>query len=642
MKTVRLTMAQALVRFLENQYMEVDGAQHRFVRGVFIIPGHGNVVGLGQALSQEAKHLEIYQGKNEQGMAQAAVAFAKQMKRKQICVATSSVGPGAANMVTACGTATANNIPLLVLPGDTYACRQPDPVLQQVEHTNSLATTTNDAFKAVCRYWDRVVRPEQLMSAMINAFRVLTDPANTGAVCVAMPQDVEGEAYDYPVSFFAKRVWRLERRPATEAALADAAEAIRKAKRPMMICGGGVRYSEAHAEFLNFAETFGIPYGETQAGKSATDWLHPLNLGGVGTTGCSAANEIARKADLVIGVGTRYTDFTTASKWLFKDTCKFVNINVSEFQSLKMEAVPVVADAKEALPRLEKLPEGYQTAYKDEVKVAKEKWIDELNRLDHITFSDKKSWKPEINDANADSAKHFAQDVNAQLTQTSALGAINAMMSEGDVAIGAAGSLPGDMQRMWRPTGVDTYNMEYGYSTMGYEVAGALGVKLAIGDKHEVYSFCGDGSFNMLHGELITACQEHKKINICLFDNASFGCINNLQVGHGNVTLCTELRYRNKDGLFGNFMNIDYAKVAEAYGCKSYSVRTMEELVAAFEDAKKVKNIPVLFDIKVLPKTMTDGYSSWWRVGDTEVSERKENLAAYADLQAHLKEVRKY
>ena len=378
-------------------------------------------------------------------------------------------------------------------------------------------------------------------------------------------------------------------------------------------------------------ETFGIPYGETQAGKSATDWLHPLNLGGVGTTGCSAANEIARKADLVIGVGTRYTDFTTASKWLFKDTCKFVNINVSEFQSLKMEAVPVVADAKEALPRLEKLLEGYQTAYKDEVKVAKEKWIDELNRLDHITFSDKKSWKPEINDANADSAKRFAQDVNAQLTQTSALGAINAMMSEGDVAIGAAGSLPGDMQRMWRPTGVDTYNMEYGYSTMGYEVAGALGVKLAIGDKHEVYSFCGDGSFNMLHGELITACQEHKKINICLFDNASFGCINNLQVGHGNVTLCTELRYRNKDGLFGNFMNIDYAKVAEAYGCKSYSVRTMEELVAAFEDAKKVKNIPVLFDIKVLPKTMTDGYGSWWRVGDTEVSERPENLAAYQD-----------
>ena len=642
MKTVRLTMAQALVRFLENQYIEVDGAQSRFVRGVFIIPGHGNVVGLGQALSQEAKHLEVYQGKNEQGMAQAAVAFAKQMKRKQIFAVTSSVGPGAANMVTACGTATANNIPLLVLPGDVYACRQPDPVLQQVEQTHNLSISTNDAFKAVCRYWDRIVRPEQLMSAMISAFRVLTDPANTGAVCVAMPQDVEGEAYDYPESFFKKRVWRLERRPATEAALADAAEAIRKAKRPMLVCGGGVRYSEAHAEFLHFAETFNIPFGETQAGKSAVVWTHPLNLGGMGVTGCSAANDIAKKADLVIGVGTRYTDFTTSSKWLFKDNCKFVNINVSEFQALKLEAVPVVADAKDALPRLEKLLEGYKSGYTTEIAAAKEKWLKELERLDGITFEDKKSWKPIINDANADSAKRFAKDLNAQLCQTTVLGAINAMMDDEDVAIGAAGSLPGDMQRVWRPKAVDTYNMEYGYSTMGYEVAGALGVKLAIGDKHEVYAFCGDGSFNMLHGELITACQEHKKINICLFDNASFGCINNLQVGHGNVTLCTELRYRNKEGLFGDFMDIDYAKVAEAYGCKAYHVRTMEELVAAFEDAKKVKNRPVLFDIKVLPKTMTDGYGSWWRVGDTEVSERQENLDAYASHLEHVKAARKY
>ena len=642
MKTVRLTMAQALVRFLENQYLEVDGMQSRFVRGMFIIPGHGNVVGLGQALSQEAKHLEVYQGKNEQGMAQAAVAFAKQMKRKQIFAVTSSVGPGAANMVTACGTATANNIPVLVLPGDVYACRQPDPVLQQVEQTHNLSISTNDAFKAVCRYWDRVVRPEQLMSAMLSAFRVLTDPANTGAVCVAMPQDVEGEAYDYPESFFKKRVWRLERRPATEAALADAAEAIRKAKRPMLVCGGGVRYSEAHEEFKHFAEALNIPFGETQAGKSAIVWTHPLNLGGLGVTGCSAANDIAKKADLVIGVGTRYTDFTTSSKWLFKDSCKFVNINVSEFQALKMEAIPVVADAKDALPRLEKLLEGYKSGYTTEIAAAKEKWNKELERLDGFTFEDKKSWKPIINDANADSAKRFAKDLNAQLTQTAVLGAINAMMDDEDVAIGAAGSLPGDMQRMWRPRAVDTYNMEYGYSTMGYEVAGALGVKLAIGDKREVYAFCGDGSFNMLHGELITACQEHKKINICLFDNASFGCINNLQVGHGNVTLCTELRYRNKEGLFGDFMDIDYAKVAEAYGCKAYHVRTMEELVAAFEDAKKVKNRPVLFDIKVLPKTMTDGYGSWWRVGDTEVSERQENLDAYASHLEHVKDARKY
>ncbi len=642
METIRLTMAQALVRFLENQYIEVDGQESRFVRGVFIIPGHGNVVGFGQALTQEAHNLEIYQGKNEQGMAQAAVAFAKQMKRKQIFAVTSSVGPGAANMVTACGTATANNIPVLVLPGDTYACRQPDPVLQQVEQINSLATTTNDAFKAVCRYWDRIVRPEQLMSAAISAFRTLTDPANTGAVCLAMPQDVEGEAYDYPVSFFKKRVWRLERRPATEAALQEAAAAIRASKKPMLICGGGVRYSEAHAELRHFVEATGIPFADTQAGKSTIEWNHPLALGGVGVTGGAAANEIAKEADLVIGVGTRYTDFTTSSKWLWSDACKFVNINVSEFQSLKMEAIPVVADAKDALPRLEKLLEGYKPAYTSEVKDAQARWRAELDRLDTMVFADTPDWTPIINDANADSAKRFAKDVKAGLCQTTVLGALNAWMADTDVAIGAAGSLPGDMQRMWRPRAQDTYNMEYGYSTMGYEIAGALGVKLAIGPDREVYAFCGDGSFHMLHGELVTAMQEHQKINVCLFDNASFGCINNLQVGHGNKTLCTELRYRNEDGLFGDFMDIDYAKVAEGYGCKGYTVRTMEELKAAFEDAKTIKDRPVLFDIKVLPKTMTDGYGSWWRVGDTEVSQRQENLDAYADHLAHEKTARKY
>ena len=642
METIRLTMAQALVRFLENQYIEVDGQESRFVRGVFIIPGHGNVVGFGQALTQEAHNLEIYQGKNEQGMAQAAVAFAKQMKRKQIFAVTSSVGPGAANMVTACGTATANNIPVLVLPGDTYACRQPDPVLQQVEQINSLATTTNDAFKAVCRYWDRIVRPEQLMSAAISAFRTLTDPANTGAVCLAMPQDVEGEAYDYPVSFFKKRVWRLERRPATEAALQEAAAAIRASKKPMLICGGGVRYSEAHAELRHFVEATGIPFADTQAGKSTVEWNHPLALGGVGVTGGAAANEIAKEADLVIGVGTRYTDFTTSSKWLWSDACKFVNINVSEFQSLKMEAIPVVADAKDALPRLEKLLEGYKPAYTSEVKDAQARWRAELERLDAMVFVDTPDWTPIINDANADSAKRFAKDVKAGLCQTTVLGALNAWMADTDVAIGAAGSLPGDMQRMWRPRAQDTYNMEYGYSTMGYEIAGALGVKLAIGPDREVYAFCGDGSFHMLHGELVTAMQEHQKINVCLFDNASFGCINNLQVGHGNKTLCTELRYRNEDGLFGDFMDIDYAKVAEGYGCKGYTVRTMEELKAAFEDAKTIKDRPVLFDIKVLPKTMTDGYGSWWRVGDTEVSQRQENLDAYADHLAHVKDARKY
>ena len=642
MKTIRLTMAQALVRFLENQYISYDGIEHPFVEGVIMLPGHGNVVGLGQALAQEAHRMQVWQGKNEQGMAHTAVAFAKQCKRKKIIAVTSSVGPGAANMVTAAATATANNIPVLILPGDVYACRQPDPVLQQVEQTYDLSLSTNDAFRPVCRYWDRVVRPEQLMSAMLSAMRVLTDPANTGAVCVAMPQDVEGEAYDYPESFFAKRVHRLARREPEAEIIAEAAEIVRNARRPMLICGGGVRYSEAHEEFRKFAETTGIPFAETQAGKSAIVWDHPLNLGGVGVTGCSAANEIAREADVVIGVGTRYTDFTTASKWLFREDAKFVNINVSEFQCLKMAAVPVVADAKDALPRLEKLLEGYKPAYTSEVKDAQARWRAELERLDAMVFADTPDWTPIINDANADSAKRFAKDVKAGLCQTTVLGALNAWMADTDVAIGAAGSLPGDMQRMWRPRAVDTYNMEYGYSCMGYEISGALGVKYAIGDK-DVYAMCGDGSFIMLHAELLTAVQEHKKINICLFNNASYGCINNLQVGHGNDTLCTELRWRGEDGKFsGAFMPVDFARIAEGYGCKAYTIHSLSELKDAIADAKKVEGVPVLFDIRVLPKSMTDGYGAWWRVGDTAVSENQRNLDAYQDHLAHVKDARKY
>ena len=411
----------------------------------------------------------------------------------------------------------------------------------------------------------------------------------------------------------------------------------------MLVCGGGVRYSEAHKEFREFAEKTGIPFGETQAGKSALEWTHPLNLGGLGVTGCSAANEIAKEADLIIGVGTRYTDFTTASKSLFREDAKFVNINVSEFQALKLDAIPVVADAKDALPRLLEKLDGYKTAYTTEIVDARRKWAQELARLDGVEFEDTDAWRPIINDANYASARRFAHDLNANLCQTTALGAINAMMEPGDVAIGAAGSLPGDMQRMFRPTGIDTYNMEYGYSTMGYEIAGALGVKLAIGDEREVYSFCGDGSFNMLHSELITAVQERKKIIVCLFDNASFGCINNLQVGHGNATLCTELRARGADGaLSGKFLDINYAQVAASYGCVAYQARTMGELKEALEQAKTVKGRPVLIDIKVLPKTMTDGYDAWWRVGDTEVSEFEGNRRAYESHLAHVKDARKY
>ena len=642
MKTVRLTMAQALVRFLENQYVRYDDIEHRFVRGIFMLPGHGNVVGLGQAIQQESHALEIYQGKNEQGQAQAAMAFAKQMHRKQIFACTSSVGPGAANMVTAAANATANNIPLLLLPGDIYVSRQPDPVLQQIEQPQELGISTNDAFRPVCRYWDRIVRPEQLMTAMISAMRVLTDPADTGAVCIALPQDTQAEAYDYPVSFFDKRVHRIERRPATEYAIAEAAAVIRAAKRPILICGGGVRYSEAHAAFQAFAEQHNVPFGETQAGKSAIVWTHPLNLGGIGVTGCQMANDIAKEADVVIAVGTRLTDFTTASKWLFPESAKFVNINVSEFQAYKMDGIRLIADAREGLNALSVALGNYKSAYTDEIIRVKAAWQTELDRLDHKSIDE--GYTSEVTDPNSESWKKFREDVGSDLTQTMALGMVNRIIAPDSVVIGASGSLPGCMQRMWRPAEPNTYNMEYGYSCMGYEVSGALGVKLAIGEDREVYAMTGDGSFNMLHSELITSVQEGKKINVVLFDNAGFGCINNLQMGTGNETMCTELRARTQGERMyhkGNFLQIDYAAIAKAYGCVSYTVRTAEELEAALEDSKK-QTVSTLLDIKVLPKSMTEGYGGWWRVGVAEVSERERVQSARAGQDEHLKEARKY
>lgn len=642
MKTVRLTMAQALIRFLENQYVRYDDVEHRFVRGLFVLPGHGNVVGLGQAIQQEAKELEIHQGKNEQGQAQAAMAFAKQMHRKQIFACTSSVGPGAANMVTAAANATANNIPVLLLPGDIYVSRQPDPVLQQIEQPHELGISTNDAFRPVCKYWDRIARPEQLMTAMISAMRVLTCPSDTGAVCIALPQDVQAEAYDYPVSFFDKRVHRIERRPPAEYAIEEAASLISTSKKPIMVCGGGVRYSEAHAAFKAFAEKHNIPFGETQAGKSAVEWTHPQNLGGIGVTGCSAANDIAEKADLVIGVGTRYTDFTTASKWLFREDARFININVSEFQAYKLDAVRVIADARLALNAISNAIGDYRSAYTTEIADAKAKWQKELDRLDNVVVDDK--FIPEVNDANSPSVKRYMDNINTQFTQTRALGIINRVIAPDSVVIGASGSLPGCMQRMWRPYAPNTYNMEYGYSCMGYEVSGAVGAKLAVGENREVYAMTGDGSFNMLHSELITAVQDGIKINVMLFDNSGFGCINNLQVDQGNDSMCTELRYRGDGGKLyhkGDFMSIDYAGVAAAYGCKSYRVKTAEELEAALEDAKK-QTCPTLIDIKVLPKSMTHGYGGWWRVGVAEVSERKSVQEARKSQDEHLAQARKY
>lgn len=644
MQTVRMTTAQALVKFLNQQYVEFDGKQQKFVKGIFTIFGHGNVVGLGQALEEDAGELEVYQGRNEQGMANAAMAFAKQKHRKQIMACTSSVGPGSANMITSAATASANNIPVLLLPGDVFATRQPDPVLQQIEQTHDLSISTNDAFRAVSKYWDRINRPEQLMTAMIQAMRVLTNPADTGAVTICLPQDVQGEAWDFPSYFFQKRVHRIERRLPTKASLADAVEMIKRKKKPVMICGGGVRYAEAAEELKQFAETFHIPFGETQAGKSAIESSHPYNLGGIGVTGNVAANTIAKEADLVIGIGTRFTDFTTASKQLFQnEEVEFLNINISEFHANKLDALKVIADAKEALLALiDELQEiDYQSSYTVEIADAKDAWETELSRLHNIRFTCQ-DFTPEVEGHFNENLNEYVDALGTQLTQTAVIGQINTLLDKDAIIVGAAGSLPGDLQRMWASRKPNTYHMEYGYSCMGYEVAGALGAKLAEPSK-EVYAMVGDGSYQMLHSELVTSLQENKKINVLLFDNSGFGCINNLQMGNGMGSFGTESRYRNQETrkLDGAIMKIDFAASAAGYGVKTYHVTSLEQLQEALIDAKK-QTVSTLIDIKVLPKTMTNGYESWWHVGVAEVSKNQSVQAAYESKVSNLQQARSY
>jgi 3D-(3,5/4)-trihydroxycyclohexane-1,2-dione acylhydrolase (decyclizing) len=644
LKTIRLTTAQALVRFLNQQYIEFDGKEQKFIKGIFTIFGHGNVLGLGQALEEDCGDLEVYQGRNEQGMAHAAIAFAKQKLRKQIFACTSSVGPGAANMITAAATATANNIPVLLLPGDTFASRQPDPVLQQIEQEYDTTITTNDAFRPVSKYWDRVIRPEQLMSALINAMRVLTNPADTGAVTIALPQDVQCEAYDFPEYFFRKRVHRIERRVPTINELQDAVELIKRKKKPIIICGGGVRYSEAGDALKKFAEAFNIPFAETQAGKSAVESEHPLNLGGIGVTGNLAANTIAKDSDLVIGIGTRFTDFTTSSKFLFQNSdVEFLTINVSDFHANKLDAVKIVADAKVTLTMLqtELEKENYKSAYETEIKEAKDKWKQELNRLYNTRYKEE-GFKPEIAGHLDYLIPEYIETLNSSLTQTEVIGEINRLIDDDSIIIGASGSLPGDLQRMWVAKKPNTYNMEYGYSCMGYEISGALGVKIAEPDK-EVYSFVGDGSYLMLHSELVTSIQEGKKINVLLFDNAGFGCINNLQMSNGMGSFATEFRFRNDQSgkLDGHLIKIDFAQSAAGYGAKTYTVTTIEQLREALEDAKN-QNVSTLIDIKVLPKTMTKGYESWWHTGIAEVSKKESIQKAYEEKERFLKKARKY
>ena len=638
----KMTMAQALVKFLDNQYVSFDGVEAKFVEGVFTVFGHGIVVGLGQALDEDRGSLKVFQGKNEQGMAHCATAFAKQNNRRKIIACSSSIGPGSANMVTAAATATVNHIPLLLLPADTFATRQPDPVLQQFEQPGSLSITTNDAFKPVCRYWDRVTRPEQLMTAMINAMRALTDVGNMGAVCVSIPQDVEGESYDYPDSFFEKRVHRIARPVPQPEEIDDIASIIAKAEKPLVICGGGVRYSEAGDELCSFCEKFNIPYADTQSGKSATKSSHHLNLGGIGVTGNAAANSIAKDADVIIGIGTRFSDFTTASKSLYQNpNVKFVTINTSRFDAYKLDAVKCVGDAKLSInalsQELEKL--SYKSGYTNEIKEAKDAWFKEMKRLAGYRYDE--NFEPMIKAGYESSIEDFVKMTGSNITQTSAVALIREVISPDAIAVAAAGSLPGCLQRMWTTDVKDSYNMEYGYSCMGYEIAGALGSKLAEPDR-EVYAFCGDGSYLMLHSELVTSIQERKKINVLLFDNSGFGCINNLQMSNGIGNLATEFRSRDDNGeLLGDFVPIDFAKCASGYGVKAYTAKNLDELRFALEDSKK-QTVSTLIDIKVLPKTMTDGYGAWWHVGIASTSSKKSVNEAYENKKKNLNKARKY
>jgi len=624
-ETIKLTTAQAIVKFLDNQYVSFDDIEEKFVNGVFGIFGHGCVVGLGEALEQKNHSLKFYKGCNEQGMAHSAIAYAKENNRKKIMAVTTSIGPGAMNLVTAAALATTNRIPVLLLPGDTFACRQPDPVLQQLEQFHDLGITSNDAFKPVCRYFDRIYRPEQIMSSLIHAMRVLVSPINTGAVCIALPQDVQAEAYDYPTSFFKKRIHYIDRVGVNETLIQKAVELIKKSNKPLIICGGGVRYSECGNELAAFANKYNIPFGETQAGKSAVEYTHPMNLGGIGVTGGLASNEIAQEADLVIAIGTRLTDFTTCSKWLFKnEKVKMISINVNDFDAVKMDGLALVCDAKKALIALDnKLSKtNYKSDYTYEISKIKQIWDDEVDRLYSIE-----------------------KGPNGAYSQLRALGIMNEeQFNKDSIVVGASGSLPGDMQRVWRAYNRETYHMEYGYSCMGYEVSGSLGVKLAKPDV-EVYSMVGDSSFVMLHSELLTSLENNIKINIMLFDNNGFGCIDNLQRSQGIEKFGCELVYRGKEtdriDKTGLKLQVSYAMIAKGYGCDVWSVHNSDELIIALEESKKSTK-STLIDIKVDEDSMSGSYKSWWRVGTPEVSPNSNVIEAYKKLQEEIKKTKKY
>jgi 3D-(3,5/4)-trihydroxycyclohexane-1,2-dione acylhydrolase (decyclizing) len=596
MKTERLTASQALIRFLLEQRVERDGAVAPFFGAALGIFGHGNLAGVGQALLQYKDRLRYYQVRNEQAMVHIATGYAKMSNRLRALACTSSIGPGATNMVTGVATATINRLPVLVLPGDIFATRRSGAVLQQLESGWSQDLSVNDAFKSVSRYWDRINRPEQLPSALMEAMRVLTSPAETGAVTLALPQDVQAEAYDYPVDLLAPRVWVIPRNRPDAVLVRHAATVIAEAERPVIVAGGGVRYSQAAAELQAFAEATGIPVGETQAGKGSLPFDHPQCLGAVGASGSAQANGIAGSADVVIGVGTRYTDFTTASRTLFCPDAVFVNVNVAELDAFKHAGLALTGDARATLQMLRdqlggwRVPDDYRTSAEEQAS----QWRLEVDRLT------------------------TARDAGLP-NQAEVIGLVNGAAQPHDVVVCAAGSLPGDLHRLWKARDPEGYHMEYGYSCMGYEVAGALGAKLAAPDR-EIYSLVGDGSWLMMSSEIVTAVQEGIKLTVVLIDNHGFGSITALSESLGSQGFGTRFRYRDDTGdLAGENLPVDFVANARSLGANVLSARSSDELEAALGQARSSDRVTVIY-VEIDPTARFGGSGAWWDVPVAEVS----------------------
>ncbi|MEZ0074262.1 3D-(3,5/4)-trihydroxycyclohexane-1,2-dione acylhydrolase (decyclizing) [Planotetraspora sp. GP83] len=594
--TVRLTVAQALVRFLSQQWSERDGVERRLIEGCFGIFGHGNVAGIGQALAEQGagtkSALPYYLARNEQAMVHTAVGYARATGRRSTFACTTSIGPGATNLVTGAALATINRLPVLLLPGDIFATRVASPVLQELEDPRSYDVSVNDSLRPVSRFFDRINRPEQLPSALLAAMRVLTDPADTGAVTLALPQDVQAEAYDWPEELFERRVWHIARPVPEPAAVARAVQALSGSKRPLIVAGGGVKYSEAWDELREFAERYGVPVAETQAGKGALPYDHPQAVGAIGHTGTAAANALAREADLVIGVGTRYSDFTTASRTLFGEA-RFLNVNVMAFDAAKHSGVSLVADAREGLRSLD--VNGWR---------ADREWTARATTLSQ-------DWQAEVTKAYG----------GPTLTQPVLLGVLNEV-AEGGVVVNAAGSMPGDLHRLWRPSDPGQYHVEYGYSCMGYEIAGGLGVKLARPER-EVFVLVGDGSYLMMAQEIATAVQEGVKLVVVLVDNDGFASIGNLSESVGAQRLGTSYRMRGATGdLDGGRLPVDLAANAASLGADVLTADDPASLRAALDRAVASSRTTVVY-ARAAPAPGPDS-QAWWDVPVAEVSELAE------------------